>query len=465
MTEQKPSDVIILGGGLAGLSAALVLAESGRQVTVLEAQEELGGRFRSHHYSGNSFPMGVSLIPKHVPNTIPGLAAVEIAEEHSERFFARGVKFPFPMSWKSLRSSLPLGPGMASSMGMGFANLTNQMGSKPPKSAEHAFKQLYGTSLTKAWFAKRTVELFGEEPAQLSASVLAAMSSFLVPIENLKPRIEAMGVKIPQTWEADLPSASRETTAVFFPEGTGALPAALANAIQKKGGRLICNAEVTAIDAESGQIRAVQCRDTISDPENPEDHLLPCHAALSTIPLRPLIKAIGKGAPAQIHASSLHMRYQGKVTYALLLKRERCLEEVALRFADQPFFRLSEPKIAGQTIHPADHTILLAEASASPGTGAWNGEEKAWIEVLDALHGLGFCQREEIVARHHLREASGYPIYRREFEEHRDRIASFFAKFRNFESGGPSGTFALATPEAALEMGIAAAESLLAKAE
>jgi isorenieratene synthase len=44
---QEPKRVIVIGGGIAGLAAAAVLAERGVAVTVLEAQPQLGGRVRA----------------------------------------------------------------------------------------------------------------------------------------------------------------------------------------------------------------------------------------------------------------------------------------------------------------------------------------------------------------------------------------------------------------------------------
>jgi phytoene dehydrogenase-like protein len=49
---------IVVGGGLAGLTAAAAIAQSGRPVTVLEAAEHLGGRARSRRRDGFSLNLG-----------------------------------------------------------------------------------------------------------------------------------------------------------------------------------------------------------------------------------------------------------------------------------------------------------------------------------------------------------------------------------------------------------------------
>ncbi len=51
-------DTAIVGGGLAGLTAAMVLAQAGQHVAVFEKSNEFGGRARSDRHHGFTFNLG-----------------------------------------------------------------------------------------------------------------------------------------------------------------------------------------------------------------------------------------------------------------------------------------------------------------------------------------------------------------------------------------------------------------------
>ncbi|MGW7351590.1 flavin monoamine oxidase family protein [Streptomyces sp. NPDC054784] len=58
MAVAPDADVVIVGGGVAGLVAARELGRAGRRVTVLEARDRLGGRVWTDHRLGRDLEMG-----------------------------------------------------------------------------------------------------------------------------------------------------------------------------------------------------------------------------------------------------------------------------------------------------------------------------------------------------------------------------------------------------------------------
>jgi len=55
-------NVIVIGAGVAGLIAAVKLAEAGCCVTVLEASDRVGGRIRTEHAGDAAIELGAEFI-------------------------------------------------------------------------------------------------------------------------------------------------------------------------------------------------------------------------------------------------------------------------------------------------------------------------------------------------------------------------------------------------------------------
>lgn len=72
--EAINKSVIVIGAGISGLAAAKTLKDKGFSVTVLEAQEKVGGRLRSNRTLGIAFDEGASWIHGITGNPITDLA-------------------------------------------------------------------------------------------------------------------------------------------------------------------------------------------------------------------------------------------------------------------------------------------------------------------------------------------------------------------------------------------------------
>src|ERR1700722_14320186 len=56
------NDVVVIGAGMAGLTAARALAEAGMKVLVIEAQERIGGRIWTQHVGDEAIELGAEFI-------------------------------------------------------------------------------------------------------------------------------------------------------------------------------------------------------------------------------------------------------------------------------------------------------------------------------------------------------------------------------------------------------------------
>ncbi len=74
-------DCIVLGAGIAGLSAARALAEAGKRVLLLEAQDRVGGRMRTHYAPALAQPieLGAEFIHGRPPELLALLAEAGLA--------------------------------------------------------------------------------------------------------------------------------------------------------------------------------------------------------------------------------------------------------------------------------------------------------------------------------------------------------------------------------------------------
>lgn len=62
MQNENTNDVVIIGAGLAGLTCGVLLAEAGRDVTILEATDRVGGRVRTDLVDGFTMDHGFQVL-------------------------------------------------------------------------------------------------------------------------------------------------------------------------------------------------------------------------------------------------------------------------------------------------------------------------------------------------------------------------------------------------------------------
>ena len=260
-----PTDnVVIVGAGLAGLSAALRLAGAGRKVTVVERESVPGGRNGLLNKSGYAFDTGPSVL------TMPDLIADALA------CVGEDIK-----DWLDL---IPLKPLYRAFYDDGSQldvhSDTNQMREEIAKTISPAEAVGYGKYVdfvTKLYkyemrdFIDRNID----SPLNLLTPNLARLIA-LGGFRKLSPKVNQF-LKDPRTqkvysFQAMYAGVSPQqalaiyaviaymdsVNGVFFPKGgMHAVPRAMAAAAQKHGVTFKYNSTVTAIEKSNGRATAV----------------------------------------------------------------------------------------------------------------------------------------------------------------------------------------------------------------
>ena len=62
MTKNTTVDVVVVGAGMAGLTAARAMAKAGLKVLVVEAQDRIGGRIWTRHVGDEAIELGAEFV-------------------------------------------------------------------------------------------------------------------------------------------------------------------------------------------------------------------------------------------------------------------------------------------------------------------------------------------------------------------------------------------------------------------
>ncbi len=259
------SHVVVVGAGLAGLSAALRLAGAGRRVTLLERESVPGGRNGLLEKSGYRFDTGPSVL------TMPDLirdALAEVGEELEDwlelmpvsplyrAFFADGTQLDVHANTAQMEEEISrvIGPEEAAGYGRYVDFVTklykyefNDFIDKNIDSPFHLLTPNLARLVALGGFRHLApkVNQFLSDPRTQRVYSFQAMYAGLSPQQAL-----AIYAVI---------AYMDSVNGVFFPKGgMHAVPRALAGAAAKHGVDIRYNTEVTKVEKRNGRAVAVQ---------------------------------------------------------------------------------------------------------------------------------------------------------------------------------------------------------------
>jgi len=417
-------DVVIIGAGPAGLTAAYQLTKQGIAPTVLEADTVVGGISRTAQRDGWRFDIGGHRFFTKVQPVedlwfeILGPGDF-LRRPRMSRIFYNGKLYDYPLVPMNALRNLGLVEAVKCAGSYAWVRV------KPPKDLttfEGFTASRFGWRLYRTFFKTYTEKVWGvdanEIQADFGAQRVKDLSLFRAVWEAMKPKRLRSKKK------------SKQVTSLIeefnYPKyGPGMMWERCTELVTAKGTKVHFNSAVTKIEHANGKAFAVTA-ETDGVPTRYE-----CTDVISSMPFGALLRAMDPPPPAEVIAAAGGLRYRDFMTIALVVPEEA-------GFPDNWIY-VHDPKVEVGRIQnfgswspylvKDGRTCLGLEYFVQEGDELWTMDDGALVELgTRELKSLGLIDASRVEAGYVVRMPKAYPMYDATFKTNVEVLRTWIAE-------------------------------------
>lgn len=444
-------DVIVLGGGPAGLGAAWEVASGGARVLVVERDDATGGLCRTHERDGFRFDMGghrFITADRDLLDRVVRLAGDDLLlAERTSEVALLGRRFRYPLELGNLLKNLPPRLAVKALASWARARVVPRRG--PPATFEDWAVERFGRVLFDLFIGPYTAKVWGEPPGQLSTEWAAQRISLLdlgEAIRHLLPRLFGR--------QEEATPRTHARTFLYPRLGMGQLFDRIRDEAQRRGATVLHRARATSFERTGQRVTRVM----LETPDGPASAR--ADWVLSTIPL-PAVLPLALGDEGAALAAPFVFRPVRFLDVALA--RATALPTTWCYVGDEKLAagRLQEPRRRSAHMAPAGATSLMIEVPHAPGDALDRASDDELLRRMrDELRPLVDLDRDVRFA-FSVRAPEAYPVHLRGTEHARAAALAALGRVSNLRTFGRQGAFRFIFSDAALRMGIDAAAGVL----
>lgn len=439
----KPSvfdgPVVVVGGGVAGLVTAHLLAESGAKVVVVEKFATVGGLARSYYYDGFCFDCGPHRF--HTENANVKAYLDRVLQGHATMFprksevYFEGSYYRWPLHPKNL-VQLPVPLAAKSAIDLAI----NGMKTYGSDSFEDYVLRQYGPTLYENFFKDYSIKFLGIHPRETHPDWAKVGLNRAIIDDKLQMQ------NLAQLAKSTLLQFNKAEIDFLYPKGGLQVTwDKVADLIRAKGGRILTGTGARLVGG-NGRIEAVYAGNERIEPS----------VVVWTAPITLACDQLGLDAP--------NLPYLATLFYNVMVKGvpPRDYQWCYYGANELVFSRTSTPRFFSDDTCPPGMTGICCEVTCREGDDRWRHAERLTDWVVDDLVRVDMIKsRRDVLDVRVERVADTYPIYHRTYPAELERTRRALSRFENLQLAGRTGMFWYNNMDHSMENAMQLARQLL----
>jgi len=443
------TQVVVIGAGPAGMTAAYRLAQLGAAVELFEASPSVGGMARTIDLWGGRVDIGPHRFFS--ADRRVNRLWLEVAGDDYQmvdrltRIYYNGAFFLYPL--RPFNALGKLGPVEAlRCIGSYLRARRTGRGQGEVQSFEEWVVQRFGRRLFNLFFKTYSEKLWG------------------IPCSELDADFAAQRIRGLSLWGAVANAlfrgrGNRHKTLVdrfAYPiGGTGSMYERMSDRVEASGGHVHRSCGVDRIIVDQGKTRGVRLQN---------GEAVEAREVVSSMPLTLLVERL-ESVPDEVRDAAQSLRFRNTILVYLHVDAIDLFPDnwLYVHAPDLAMGRITNFRNWSPSLHPPTRTTILAlEYWCSPKDDEWGWEDRRLIaRGTRELTATGLLRGARVIDGTVLRIPRCYPVYRRGYAHHVETIRRHLATIEGLQVIGRYGAFKYNNQDHSILMGLLAAENIM----